>query len=253
MIRPIAWRQPVLQIAFFAVFIAGWEWFGRTQNRLLFAPFSESLAALFELARGGELFTALWESNQAMGAGFAAAVLLGIPCGLLLGRLPPFERLLNPYLNILIVTPMSAIVPLVIGVAGIGLFSRSLLVFAFAFPSIVINTRAGLKHIDPILIDMARSFGAGEFHLWRKVLLPGAGPAMLSGLRIGLGRALSGMVVSEFLLVAVGLGRLILRAMGVFEPEKVYAVIVVISAEAILLMNLARRVERRLLNWQEAG
>lgn len=239
-----------LRIAFYLVLIGLWEWFGQTRGGLLFAPFSETVVAWLRLVSSPEIYKALWVSNQAMLLGFAASIIVGIPLGLLLGRLQVIERFSDVYLNILIVTPMAALIPLIIVGIGIGVISRVLVVFLFAFPIITVNTRAGLKNLDPTLIEMARSFGAGELQLWRKILLPGATPAMMAGIRLGLGRALSGMVVVELLLVAVGLGALILNAMGFFQPARAYAVIIVIIIEVMIVMGIAGRVEKRLISWK---
>lgn len=243
------WRVS-MQLLFFVVFFSIWEWFARTRESLLLAPFSATIEATVDLVTSPELYNALWLSNQAMLLGFAGAVVTGIPVGLLIGRLERIERFLDTYLNILIVTPMSALIPLIIIALGIGLTSRILVVYIFAFPVIVVNTRAGLKNLDPTLIEMAHSYGATELELWRKILLPGATPAMMAGIRLGLGRALSGMVVVELLLVAVGLGRLILNAMGFFKPAQAYAVVIVIIVEVMVVMDIARRVEQRLVRWQ---
>lgn len=240
----------MLRISFFLTFFAIWEWFGRTHGGLLLAPFSETLTVMFEVVASQEIYEALWLSNQAMVVGFVGAVIVGVPLGLLIGRLRQLERFMDLYLNVLIVTPMAALIPLIIIAVGLGVYSRILVVFVFAFPIIVVNTRTGLKNLDPMLIEMARSFGANEMQLWRKIFLPGAAPAMMAGIRLGLGRALSGMVVVELLLVAVGLGRLILNYMGLFKPEKMYAVIIVIIIEVMLVMEIAKRVETRLVSWK---
>jgi NitT/TauT family transport system permease protein len=242
--------QWVLGGAFFVVFIIAWELFGQVYGGLLFAPFSETLDAFLELITSRELYEALWRSNQAMLIGFGMAVLVGVPLGLLLGRFQAFERFVDVYLNILIVTPMSAIIPLIILAIGLGLSARVLVVFFFAFPIIAVNTRTGLKSFDTSLIEMAKSLGANERQLWRKILLPGAAPSMMAGIRLGLGRSLSGMVVVELLLIAVGLGRLILKYQGFFQPEKTYAVIIVIIIEVVIVMSIANRVESRLTAWQ---
>ena len=247
--RDNIWRW-VMRIAFFAVFVGLWEWFGRTRGGLLFAPFSETVLAFVEMVTSSEIYEALWKSNQAMILGFFSATALGVPFGLLIGRLQKLERFIDVYLNILMVTPMAALIPVIIVAIGIGLESRVLVVFMFAFPIIVVNTRTGLKNLDPSLIEMARSFGASELQLWRQILLPGATPAIMAGIRLGLGRSLSGMIVVELLLVAVGLGAIILNSMGLFKPEIAYSAIIVIIIEVLIVMGIARRVEKRLVSWQ---
>ena len=234
-----------LRGAFFGLLILAWEWFGQVHGGLLFAPFSATLQAFVALVADAELYQALWISNQALLIGFGAALLIGIPLGLLIGRVPIVERLTDNYLNILIVTPMSAMLPLIVMAIGIGLPARALVVFLFALPIIIINTRTGLRDLNPQLVEMGSAFGASETQLWRKILIPGAAPAILAGLRLGLGRALSGMVVVELLLIAVGLGRLLLGAISLFEPERAYAVILVLLIEVILLMQIVRSLESR--------
>lgn len=246
------WRWG-MQVAFFVVLFGVWEWFGRTRGGLLFAPFSETFVAWIALVSQPEIYEALWLSNQAMLLGFALAVFLGIPIGLLIGRLEKLEKFLDIYLNILLVTPMSALIPIIIVALGIDLSSRVLVVFLFSFPIITVNTRTGLKNLDPSLIEMARSFGATELQLWRRILLPGATPAMMAGIRLGLGRALSGMIVVELLLVAVGVGAMILNSMGFFKPEITYSVIIVIIIEVMVVMGIAKRIEERLVSWRPRG
>ncbi len=239
-----------LRLAFFTSLILLWEWFGRARGGLLIAPFSKTLASWVELVMSSEFYAALWLSNQALLIGFAGAVLVGIPLGLLLGRMRPLERFVDLYLNVLIVMPMAALIPLIIVAVGLNLTARVLVVFMFAFPIMTVNTRTGLKNLDRTLVDMTRAFGATEIQLWHRILLPGAAPAIMTGVRLGLGRALSGMVVVELLLIAVGLGKLILNATGLFEPERVYAVIIAIILEVLVLMGIARRLEMRLLAWR---
>jgi NitT/TauT family transport system permease protein len=238
-------------MVFFAALILVWEVFGRARGGLLMAPFSETAAALFDMIRSGEIFGALWISNQAMLGGFLLAAALGVPLGLLKGRVPLLDRALNVHINLLLATPVSALIPLVIAVSGIGLRARALVVLLFAFPAIVVNTRTGVRTIGQSIVEMAQTLGARPRHLWRRVYLPGAAPAILTGLLLGLARAINGMVVVELLLIAVGLGKLILGYMSVYKPAYSFAVILVIMLEAVLLMDFSRRVEARALAWRE--
>jgi NitT/TauT family transport system permease protein len=238
-----------LRCASLATLALVWEVLGRTMNSLLMPSFSEAMLALVDLIGTPQLWQALWVSNQAMLVGFAASVLVGIPLGLIMGRWPRIEKFADLYLDVLLVTPVSALIPLFIIALGLGLTSRVMVVFVFAFIYITVNTRAGLRNADPSLIEMARSFGANERQLWRNILLPGALPAMMTGIRVGLGRAINGMVIVELLLIAVGVGRLILRFQGRFEAGSVYAVVFVVLVEAVILMDLVRRLEQRLVHW----
>lgn len=238
-----------LRLGSLTAFAVGWEILGRSMNSLLMPTFSEMAVALVALLGRQELWQALWVSNQAMVIGFLASLIVGIPLGLIMGRWTQAEKFTDLYLNILLVTPVSALIPLFIIALGLGLTSRVLVVFVFTFIYMTVNTRAGLRNIDPGLIEMARSFGANERQMWRKVLLPAALPAMMTGVRVGLGRAINGMVIVELLLVAVGVGRLVLRYQGDFRADLVYAVVFVVLVEAVALMDLVKRLEKRLVHW----
>jgi ABC-type nitrate/sulfonate/bicarbonate transport system permease component len=222
-----------------------WEAVGRAQQNLLFPSFSGTVLALAKLLTQPEFWQALGVSNQALGLGYGLALLVGIPLGLALGRLNRVDKALNIYLSVLLVTPVAALIPLLISLSGLGLVSRVLVVFIFALPFILTNTRTGVKQVEPHLIEMAHSFGATEPQIWLKVLLPGAWPTILTGLRIGLGRAITGMVLAEFLLSAEGLGKLLLEYQGTFEAASVYAVMLAVVFESLVLLRLVKLAERR--------
>jgi ABC-type nitrate/sulfonate/bicarbonate transport system permease component len=240
------WMWRLISLAAFALF---WEWLARRLSSLLMPTFTETMRALGTLLTTPELWDALWVSNQAMVLGFALAVTTGIPLGFLIGRRALAEKVLDPYLNILLVTPMSALIPIIIMATGLGILSRVLIVASFAFVVIVVNARAGLRTMDASWIEMARTFGASEFQLWRKILLHGALPAVLTGLRLGLIRAVSGMITVELLLIALGIGRLMLDFQGRFDSANLYATILVIVLEAVFLAQTFKWFEHRATPW----
>lgn len=238
-----------LRFGLFVALALGWELLAPRAHSLLVPTFTETLAALARLLRTSQLWQALWVSNQAMMLGFGVAAITGISLGLLMGRWRTADNFIDPYLSILLVTPMSAVIPIIIMATGVGLVSRVLAVFLFTLATITINTRAGLRMIEPGWIEMTRAFGATERQLWCKVLLRGARPAILMGLRLGLIRAVSGMITIELLLIAVGVGRLILDYQGYFEAGNMYAAVIVVIAEAVFLAQLCQRFEGRAVPW----
>lgn len=232
--------------------VAGvWEWFGSTHGGLSVPAFTATMRGLWQLFSTGLIWEPLLVSNQAMVIGFAASVLVGLPLGLMMGRLQKLERFADVYLNVLLVTPMAGLIPLFIIAFGLTLLSRVLVVFVFAIPFLVVNARAGIRNIDPSLVEMARSLGAKELQVWRYILLPGAFPAVMAGVRIGLARAVHGMVAVELLLMAVGVGRLILKFQGDFESHLLFATVLTVIAEAVLLIELAKRIEQRAVRWAQ--
>ncbi|MGA4844322.1 ABC transporter permease [Streptomyces sp. G45] len=242
-------RKLPYQLLTFALFATAWELYARARGGLLLPGFAETLRATVDLLGDAELWRALYVSNQALVLGFALAVVVGVPVGVALGRFRLLERYADVYLNILLVTPVAAVIPLLVMSAGVGLTSRVALVAAFSVVMVVVNSRAGVRQVDPALIEMARSFGAGERWIWRWVLLPGALPAIMTGVRLGLGRAVTGMVLVELLMVSDGLGGLILTYRGLLKAPPLYGTIAIILAEALLLVSAAHWAERALTRW----
>ncbi len=241
-----AWTYRLLVLI---VLGGAWEIAARAAKLLLVPTFSGTIGGLIELIGDPKVWAAFFISNQALVIGFALAVVLGISLGLALARFRQIEGFVDPYLNILLVTPMAALIPILMMSLGIGLASRVFLVVVFAIPVIIINSRAGVRQVDPALIEMATSFGADERQVWRKILLPGALPAIMTGVRLGLGRGVTGMVIIELLLVAVGIGGLILNFQGRFQANLLYGLVVLIVMEALVLVAAVRAVERRLAPW----
>lgn len=240
------WGLRLLSLGAFAL---AWELAARSVGSLLLPTFTETMAALVLLLGAPVLWDALWVSNQAMILGFALAALAGVSAGFLMGRWRPAERFLDPYLNVLLATPVSALIPILVMVTGLGLVTRVLVVFSFAVAVITVNTRAGLRMVEPAWMEMARSFGATEWQLWRAVLLRGALPGIVTGLRLGMARAMTGMVFMELVLIALGLGRLMLEFRGSFEAASLYATVLVIVGEAVVLMRLFKWLEERAAPW----
>ncbi len=235
----------------FVVFVAAWQLYATVKGGLLIPTFTETTVALGEQLRTAELWESLYVSNQALFIGFAISVCMGIPVGVILGRFSWVEKYTNVYMNILLVTPMAAIIPLLIMSVGFGLASRVILVTIFAIVMVIVNVRTGVRQVDPSLIQMARSFGASEAVIWRRILVPGALPSIMTGIRLGLGRAVTGMVIVELLMVSVALGGLILEYRGMFQAANLYAVIIVILAEAVILISMLEWFERRVTPWAQ--
>jgi ABC-type nitrate/sulfonate/bicarbonate transport system permease component len=229
------------------VLIAGvWEFAGRRSQSLLLSSFSETVAALFSLVSKAEFWSALIVSNEALVLGFAAALIVGIPAGLALGRWRAADLVVHPYVLLAVVLPTTALMPVVFMLCGLGLATRVLVVCIFSLPVVAECARAAVRGVEVRLRDMAKSFGATPAQEWSEILLPAAVPGIMTGVRLGLARAVEGMVVVELLLAAVGLGGLLLEYQGRFDAAYVYGIVLVVMAEASLLSLAGRQLERRL-------
>jgi ABC-type nitrate/sulfonate/bicarbonate transport system permease component len=230
-----------------------WEIYSRIQDDLLVPSFLQTITTAIGMIDDRELWSAMWVSNQAMVLGFVLAVAIGLPIGLLLGRSRWAARFGNVYVSILLVGPTAALIPLLIMWTGVGLLSRVIMVTAIAVPYLVVSCRAGVMNVGPSLIEMGRSFGASELMLWRRILFRAALPQIMTGIRITLGRAIEGMILVELIMVSVGLGLLVLEYSSIFEPEKLYAVVVFVVVESVILSYLSRWLERRATPWMRRG
>ncbi|HBA39213.1 MAG TPA: ABC transporter permease [Deltaproteobacteria bacterium] len=232
------------------ILLSAWEIAGRRVGALIFPAFSQVLVAWVKLSSSPEFLKAIYLSNEAMVIGFLLAAAAGIPLGLFTGRFPLAGRVANPYLDIFLMTPTVSLVPLFIMIFGVGLVSRIAVVFSFAFIFVAVNAQAGMKATEPSLVEMAHSFGARESQLFTRIYLPSALPAIMAGIRIGISRAVAGMVVAELLMGAVGLGELISFYGGSFKTDYLFATIATIVCEGLILLHLAQRLELRLAPWK---
>ena len=229
-----------------------WEIAGRTGNTRLLPPFSIVVVAWFELLVSGQLFRALSISLQAMALGYVLSVLFGVPLGLLMGRYRRLESFLDIYMTALLTVPMISFIPFLVIAFGLGLHSRVWIVFLFAFVIIAINTTAGVRNVDATLTEMARSFGARESDLFLKVILPAALPMIMAGLRLGMGRAVLGMVTSELILAVVGFGAMLMTFSASYNSPALFATILTIVLLAVALLAVIQYLDRRLMPWRNA-
>src|SRR5919106_3519201 len=227
-----------------------WELAGRTLDSTLIPPLSQIGAAWWKLLSSGKLLSNLTMSLATLAAGFFLAVLIGIVIGLLMGRFREVEHFLDLYINALMSAPATAFVPVLILWFGLGVGSRVAVVFIFAFFVIVINTLTGVKQVERTFVEMALSFGARERDVFFKIILPAATPAIMAGIRLGMGRAVKGMVTGEMLLTLTGIGAMIMQYGSAFATDALFAVILTILVLAMITMKLVQLIDRRLTGWE---
>jgi NitT/TauT family transport system permease protein len=233
-----------LRLAVFIVAVGLWELFVSTSQNFLLPRFTDVASGLSRLLFSEARFwQALYISNQALILGFAISVVIGIPLGLLAGRFRWMDRLLNPYVGVLLTMPVAPLIPIVIIALGLGIAARVFIIVLFAFVFI------SVRGVEASLIEMAKSFGASEGQIWRRIVIPGAMPAIFAGMRIGLGRAITGMVMVELILVASGLGRLLLEFSGRMQSDLVFATVLAVVIEALALLAGMQALEKRITRW----
>lgn len=230
--------------------LVGWEALGRrAAGTLTLPPASAVLQALARQLTDARFWAACATTLEALAVGLVLLVALGIPLGLACGRYPLAGRIAEPYLGFLLAVPASPMVPVFVIAFGIGLAARVATIVAFALPLLILNTAAGVRLAPVRLVEMARSFGAGEGMVFRRVILPAAMPAIGAGLRLASARAVVGMVVSELIIIAVGLGRLISTYSATFDNANLFAVVLAVLGIGLGVARLMTWVERRLAPW----
>lgn len=252
--RARARHAAVRQAPFVLSLLAGialWEIAGRLSSPAFMVPFSETLVRLWELAASGELVTQFLESAALFASGFAVALVVGMPLGLLLARVPALRIGLEPYIMVLYATPMVALIPFILSMMGFGFAPKVLVVFLFAVFPILYNTIEGARSIKPELIEVARSYRSSEWALWREVMVPYTLPFTMTGVRQAIGRGLVGMVAAEFFLSSTGLGQVIMTASQNFDTAAVFAIILVIGLIGVALMRVGLLIETSFARWRQ--
>jgi ABC-type nitrate/sulfonate/bicarbonate transport system permease component len=240
----------LLRLLSILLVLGSWEWYGRRTNPLLFTYPTAIAAAGLQLARDGALWRALGQSLSVLAWGLGLSIVAGVALGLAIGRSRVAEGLLQVPLDALYATPMVALVPVIVLWVGFGPLAKVVVVFLFSVFAIVINTARGVREVDPDLIEVARSYLAGEVGLWRDVVLPSALPYVVTGVRLAVGRALVGVVIAEFYTAISGLGYLIVTYANTFQTAKVFVPVVILMALGVALTWLLQLLETRLAPWQ---
>ena len=236
-------RIPIM--ASLIVWAVLWEIVGRLDLVFLLPPFSEVLAAAVDLVQTPSWQTATVTTLRSFVIGMALSIAVGIPLGFLMGRVKIADDLLGMWVNVFSSAPLSALVPVLMILFGFGERTIVAAVFLFSVWIIVLDTRAGILHVSPSLVEMARSYGASRKALYGKILLWAALPEILAGVRLGLIRGVKGVVIGQLLVAIVGYGALFETFSRNFRMAQFWALTIILFAFAMVVAELIERVERK--------
>ena len=233
--------------AVFSLVIWGiiWEVIGRKEAVFVFPPLTRVLITLVDLVQQHAFHAAAIESLKSFSAGMVIAIIGGVALGFFMGRIEGVNKLLGMWVNIFASAPLTSLVPVIMLLFGMGQTTIIVTVILFAIWIITLDTLAGVKHISPSLIEMGRSFGAGRWQLLSKVLFWAALPEILAGIRMGLIRAVKGVVIGQLLVSVVAFGRLFANYARSFLLEEFWALTLVLFAFALGFSELIGRLEKR--------
>jgi NitT/TauT family transport system permease protein len=231
------------------VILLAWEIYGRAINPVLLSSPSAISRAFVDMIVDGTLSQALAESLVVLGAGSVIGVAIGLAVGLAAGRNRVFATLIELPLNALYATPSVALIPIIVVWFGFGPTAKTVVVILFVLFPVLINTMRGVQEVDRELVEVARSFCSGERRMWFDLIIPSALPYMVTGLRLAIGRALIGVIVSEFFTAFAGLGHLIVTNANSFRTDRTFVPILVIAVLGVLFTALLEFAERRVVRW----
>jgi NitT/TauT family transport system permease protein len=220
--KTLAWALPLPLLILTAWSLAvklGWLTLIPPPSEVLLAIVDFTFGNLYDDAYSGSLFTHLTASAGRVLLGFVIAAVLAIPLGIVLARYARASKLVEPTLGLLRPIPVTAWVPLILIVFGLGSHSAVILIFIGSFFPIFINTLLGVKRVPPRLLEAAQMLGTSEGEILYKVILPAALPSVFAGMRIALGLAWVVVVVGETVGVPNGLGSVITEAREVSRTE----------------------------------
>jgi NitT/TauT family transport system permease protein len=234
------------------LFFAAW------QAVFLFVPFDPLFiskpdliaAGLVDLIDSGDLFHDLAVSAVPFFLGLGAAVIIGVPLGIVMGWRLRVGYALDPLMTVFYASPLVALSPLLVIFFGVGVAGKAIIVFVLSVFPFIFNAYAGVRAVDRLLINVVRSLGGGEWDLYRKVIFPSVLPYIVAGARIAVGRALIGVLVGEFFAASEGIGYAISRFGDIFSIDRMFACILVVMVIAVILTEGIRWAERAAFPWR---
>jgi NitT/TauT family transport system permease protein len=249
-LRALALSPNAIRTVSVAVFLVVWEYYGRRMDPIFMAPPSAIFAAAVALIRSGALEKALIETLWPFLVGMVLTVVVGILLGILMAQWRVLEYVLDPFINALYAIPRIALVPLIILWAGLEFAGKVTILVSVAIFPITVNTYSGIRDVRGSMLEIGRAYGATEWQIFWKIVLPAAVPFIMAGIRLAVGLAIIGIIVAEFFTAISGLGGMIVEYANVFATAKLFVPIIVIALVGVILTELVMWLERRMSRWR---
>lgn len=260
-----AHEPAILGTGFIMAVFAIWEFypmvFGLSKGmKLFFATPSDIVGALFNLLILGEklpMVGTIWNHFSASTGtflfGLGLSIIVALPLGVILGRSQTVDAIFDPFITAFNATPRLVFLPIVLIWFGVGFWTVIAIVFMGAVFPLLINTYAGVKNADRLLINVVRSFGANEWQINKLVVLPNSLPFIIAGLRLAIGRAILGVVVAEFFGgTEYGLGVVMVQASQGYRVDILFAVLIIFMTVSLVITAGVKMFEDRLSRWRPA-
>lgn len=246
----------VRRSAAIVLFLLLWEYGAQylldPARRVFLPPLHEVLQAGWGLVQSGQLQQHVTASLTRSVIGFSLALVAGIVLGLVIAWYDGLREFLTPLLELFRNTAALALLPVFILLLGIGETSKiSIVAYASFFP-VLLNTIAGVRTVDPLLVRAARSLGLNSLQLFQKVVLPSAVPTIFTGIRMAGTASILVLIAAEMVGAKAGLGYLIVNAQSSFQIPDMYAGILTVSLFGLLVNSVLVRLEKYFSRWRVA-
>jgi NitT/TauT family transport system permease protein len=250
-VREVVLSPNAIRTLSVAVFLAIWEYGGRQMDPIFMAPPSAIFEASVQLVENGALKKALIESLWPFAVGMVLTIIIGIACGIAIAQWRSVEYILDPFINALYAIPRIALVPLIILWAGLEFTGKVTILVSIAVFPIIVNTYSGIRDVRGSMLEIGRAYGATDWQIFSKIIMPAAIPFIMAGVRLSVGLAIIGIIVAEFFTAISGLGGMIVEYANVFATAKLFVPIIVIAIVGVVLTELVMWLERRLSRWRQ--
>jgi NitT/TauT family transport system permease protein len=224
---------------------AVWEAVGWVGVSSIFPPLSRIAVGGITILPTEKFMNAVAISLRSFALGMSASLLVGLSLGVLMARVEGVRRILGTWVNVFVSAPISALVPILMGVLGIGEATVVATVFLFSVFIVILDTEVGIRKADRSLIEMARSFGASRPQIYTKVIFLSALPEILTGIRLAAIRGVRGVVIGQLLISIIGVGELFELYSQHFLMEEFWALVIIVFAFAFVVSEAVAYVERR--------
>ena len=241
----VVWRLVILVAG-----IAGWWILALVAGKNFVPTPPQTIAAAAGMLADGTLLRASRDTVWIFLAGYVLAAVVAIPCGLLMGGIRTLGSAFEPYVDALSAMPRVSFIPLIIVFLGLGPPAKIVVVFIGAAMPILLNTYAGVLNCDAELVEMARSAGASDSQIFRKILLPGSLPYITAGLRVGASLAFINTVVAELYTAVNGLGGLLSVYGNSFRMAPYFVVVFVLGVIGVAVMQSLKILDRNTARWR---
>lgn len=235
---------PIPTVLSLLTVIVAWEIVGRLGGFRALPPLTVVWEKWLEFAADG-LWAALATSAGTFATGYLSAVVLAAATAVVMTASKSIGYLFRPVIDAGMSIPITAVIPVLMMIFGLGNETRIVVVFLFCYFTMVVSMQAGLEKVNPALREMAQAFAATPVQTFWRIVVPTALPLAVTGMRLGVSRAIHGLVNSEVIIATAGIGWLLIRSSREFDIPGVYAVTGTIVVATIAIMGLATLLERR--------